>query len=150
AQHYEAIYKWSTGTFPGINAAVLYELSGNSARACELAAHVARESSEAKSTSTEDAYQLAADRAAASLLLGDLDNARKAIEHAAASAGNAMAIASTRRQLIQICDYKGIDHSIVSALRNQTVVHYTGHLIAPRGIPGRFPAEAEPQVAERI
>jgi class 3 adenylate cyclase len=150
AQHYETIYNRSTGTFPGINAAVLYELSGNSARACELAAHVARESSEANPKSKEDAYQLAADRAAATLLLGDLDDAQTAIEHAAALAGNAMAIASTRKQLIQICDYKGIDRTIVSALRNRTVIHYTGHMIAPEGTPGRFPAQAEALVAERI
>jgi class 3 adenylate cyclase len=150
AQHYEAVYKRGTGTFPGVNAAVLYELSGDSARACELAAHVARESSEANPKSKEDAYQLAADRAAASLLLGDLDGAQTAIEHAATLAGNAMAIASTRKQLIQICDYKGIDHAIVSALRNRTVIHYTGHMIAPKGIRGRFPAQAEAQVAERI
>lgn len=150
AQHYETIYKLSTGAFPGINAAVLYELSGNSARACELAARVTKESSEANPQSQEDAYQLAADRAAASLLLGDLDGAQAAIEYAATLAGNAMAIASTRKQLIQICDYKGIDRAIVSALRNRTVIHYTGHMIAPNGIPGRFPAQAEAQVAERI
>jgi class 3 adenylate cyclase len=150
AQHYEAVYKQSTGTFPGINAAVLHELSGNSARACELAAHVARESSEVNPKSEEDAYQLAADRAAANLLLGDLDEAQTAIENAAALAGNAMAIASTRKQLIQICNYKGIDQAIVSGLRNRTVIHYTGHMISPEGIPGRFPAQAEAQVADRI
>lgn len=150
ARHYEAIYKRSRSTFPGVNAAVLYELSGNSARAGELATLVARESSKANAKSKEDAYQLAADRAAANLLLGDLDDAQTAIEHAAALAGSAVAIASTRKQLIQICDYKGIDHAIVSALKNRTVIHYTGHMIAPEGTPGRFPAQAEAQVADRI
>jgi hypothetical protein len=29
-------------------------------------------------------------------------------------------------------------------------MHYTGHMIAPEGTPGRFPAQAEAQVAERI
>jgi hypothetical protein len=108
AQHYEAVYKRSTGTFPGINAAVLHELSGNSERACELALDVATESSKANPRSKEDAYQLSADRAAPNLLLGDLDQACTAIDNAAALAGNAMAIASTRKQLLQICDYKGI------------------------------------------
>jgi class 3 adenylate cyclase len=150
AQHYEAVYKRSTGTFPGINAAVLHELSGNSARASELAAHVARESSEVNPKSEEDAYQLAADRAAANLLLGDLDEAQTAIEDAAALAGNAMAIASTRKQLLQICNYKGLDQAIVSLLRNRNVIHYTGHMITPEGLPGRFPAQAEAQVADRI
>jgi adenylate cyclase len=150
AQHYEAVYQRSTGTFPGINAAVLHELSGDSAHACELAAHVARETSKTNPNSQEDAYQLAADRAAANLLLGDLDRARTAIEDAAALAGNAMAIASTRKQLTQICDYKGIDRAIVSGLKNRNVIHYTGHMIVPEGMPGRFPALAEAHVADRI
>ncbi len=150
AQHYETIYRRNTSPFPGINAAVLHELSGNSVQARELAAHVAAESSKINPKSQEEAYQLAADRAAANLLLGDLDAARVCIEHAAALAGNVMAIASTRKQLIQICDRKGIDHAIVSALRNRTVIHYTGHMIAAEGMPGRFPARAEARVAERI
>jgi class 3 adenylate cyclase len=150
AQHYEAVYNRSTGTFPGINAAVLHELSGNSTRARELATQVARESAKLNPKCKEDAYQLAADRAAANLLLGDLDDAQAAIEDAAALAGNAMSIASTRKQLIQICDYKGVDHAIVSTLRNRTVIHYTGHMIAPEGTRGRFPAQAEAQVAGHI
>ena len=150
AKHYETIYQRSQSSFPGINAAVLHELSGNSARACELAAYVAAESSRANPKSDEEAYQLAADRAAANLLLGDLDVARVAIEHAAALAGSATAVASTRKQLLQICNHKGIDHAVVSALRNRTVIHYTGHMIAAEGMPGRFPANAEARIAERI
>jgi adenylate cyclase len=150
AQHYEVIYQRCASTFSGINAAVLHELSGNSARAGELAEHVAREAAKENPKSKEEAYQLAADRAAANLLLGDLDRARTAIVDAAALAGNAMSIASTRKQLIQICDHKGVDHAIVAALRNRTVIHYTGHMIAPVGMPGRFPAQAEAQVADRI
>jgi class 3 adenylate cyclase len=111
---------------------------------------VAGECSKANPKSNEEAYQLAADRAAASLLPGDLDDAQRAIEQAATLAASAVAIASTRKQLIQICDYKGIDHAIASALRNRTVVHYTGHMIAPEGAVGRFPALAETRVAERI
>jgi class 3 adenylate cyclase len=150
AQHYESIHRRTTNTFPGINAAVLHELSGDSTRAKEIAAHIVRECAKTNPQSNEDAYQLAADRAAASLLLSDLDGAQTAVEHAAALAVNAAAVASTRKQLIQICDQVGIDHAIISALRNRTVIHYTGHMIAPDGTPGRFPAEAEAQVAARI
>ena len=150
AQHYESIYMRTINTFPGINAAVLHELSGESARAREIAAHIVRECAKTNPQSNEDAYQLAADRAAASLLIGDLNGAQTAVEHAAALAVNAAAVASTRKQLIQICDHVGIDHAIISALRNRTVIHYTGHMIAPDGTPGRFPAEAEAQVARRI
>jgi adenylate cyclase len=150
AQHYESIYMRTINTFPGINAAVLHEMSGQSTRAKEIAAHVVRECAKTNPQSNEDAYQLAADRAAASLLLGDLNDAQIAVEHAAALAVNAAAVASTRKQLIQICDQVGIDHAIISALRNRTVIHYAGHMIAPDGTPGRFPAEAEAQVARRI
>lgn len=150
AQHYETVYRRSQSPFPGINAAVLHEFSGDSVRACELAAQVVTETSRANPKSDDEAYQLAADRAAANLLLGDLDGAQIAIEHAAALAGNVTAVASTRRQLMQICDHKGIDRAIASALRNRAVVHYTGHMIAPEGMPGRFPARAEARVAEHI
>jgi adenylate cyclase len=150
AQHYESIYMRTINPFPGINAAVLHELSGESARAKQIAAHIVRECARTNPQSNEEAYQLAADQAAASLLLGDLNDAQIAVERAAALSVNAAAIASTRKQLIQICDHMGIDHAIISALRNRTVIHYTGHMIAPDGAAGRFPAEAEAQVAERI
>lgn len=150
AEHYNSIYRRTAGTFLGINAAVLYELSGASVRAKEIAAHIVSECTKAKPQSEDEAYQLAADRAAASLLLDDLKDAQKAIEHAAALSTNAASIASTRKQLIQICDHKHIDRSIIAPLRNRTVIHYTGHMIAPEGAPGRFPAHAEARVAEQI
>ncbi len=150
ARHYEAVYRQTTSTFPGINAAVLHELSGDSGRAKEIADHVARQCEKTNPQSTEDEYQLEADRAAAHLLLGNLEGAQRAIEHAAALSTNATAIASTRKQLLQICDYRRVDYAIVSALKNRTVVHYTGHMVAPNGMPGRFPALAESTVAARI
>ena len=150
ADHYESIYLRTKGTFPGINAAVLNELAGNSPRAREIAAQIVKGCAQKRPQSQEDAYQLAADRAAASLLLDDLQDAQKAIEAAAALADSAAAIASTRKQLIQICDHKQIDRAIVSPLRNRSVIHYAGHMIASGGGPARFPAAAEARVAERI
>ena len=105
---------------------------------------------QAKPGSQEDAYQLAADRAAASLLLDDLPDARATIELAAKLATNAASIASTRKQLVLICDHKTINREIIAPLRNRNVIHYTGHMIAPEGALGRFPAQAEAQVAEKI
>ena len=150
AEHYESIYRRVETTFLGINAAVLHELSGASDRAKEIAARIVADCAKARPQSQEDTYQLAADRAAASLVLDDLVDARKAIEHAAALATNAASIASTRKQLIQICSHKGIGLDIVEPLRNRTVIHYTGHMIAPDGAGGRFPAFAEAHVAKRI
>lgn len=150
AQHYQCIYDKTASTFLGINAAVLYELSGQSARAKEIATWIVAECARSKPRSQEDAYQLAADRAAAALLIDDLPDAQRTIEQAAALAANATSIASTRKQLIQICDHKRIGREIIAPLRNRKVIHYTGHMIAPNGAPGRFPAEAEAQVAKAI
>ncbi len=150
AEHYESIYRRTASTFLGINAAVLHELSGDPARAKEIAAAIVGECAKAKPQSQDDAYQLAADRAAASLLLDDLDDTRAAIEDAATLSSSAAAIASTRKQLIQICNHKGLDKSIIAPLRNRVVIHYTGHIIAREGTAGRFPAQAEARVAADI
>jgi len=150
AAHYEAIYRRTASPFLGINAAVLNELSGDTARAEEIAAQIVAACAKSKPASQEDAYQLAADRAAASLLLDDLADARKAIEQAAALSTSAASVASTRKQLILICDHKHIDRDIIAPLRNRTVIHYSGHMIAPVGATGRFPAAAEARVAAKI
>jgi len=150
AEHYESIYRQLGTTFLGINAAVLHELSGASARAKEIAARIVADCAKSKPQSREDAYQVAADRAAAALLLDDLDDARKTIEDAASLSANAASITSTRKQLVQICDYKRIDREIIAALRNRSVIHYTGHMIASEGATGRFPAHAEARVASEI
>lgn len=150
AEHYESVYRRTASPFLGINAAVLNELSGASARAKDIAAQIVETCMKAKPQSPEDAYQLAADRAAASLLLDDMNDAQKAIEEAAALSTNAASIASTRKQLILICDHKGIDRGIMAPLRNRTVIHYTGHMIAAAGKQGRFPALAEAHVAAQI
>ncbi len=143
AAQYESGYRRTDSPFLGINAAVLNELSGDTARAKEVAAQIAQTCAKSNPQSQEDRYQLAADRAAASLLLDDLDDARKAIEQAAALSTSAASIASTRKQLILICDHKRLDRDIITPLRNRAVIHYTGHMIAPAGVTGRFPAGAE-------
>jgi hypothetical protein len=150
AEHYDSIYQRTKSTFLAINAAVLYELSGRSVRAKELAARIVAECRKIKPRSQEDAYQLLADRSAASLLLDDLSDAQRAIERTAAMSTNAASIASTRKQLVQICDHKQIGREILAPLRNRDVIHYTGHMIAADGARGRFPAEAEAQVAAAI
>jgi adenylate cyclase len=150
AEHYESVYRRTASPFLGINAAVLNELCGASPHAKDIAAQIVDACAKANPQSQEDAYQLAADRAAANLLLDDLTDAQKAIEQAAALSSNAASIASTRKQLILICDHKGIDRGIMAALRNRTVVHYTGHMIAAAGKQGRFPAQAEAHVSAQI
>jgi hypothetical protein len=150
AEHYKTLHSQIGGTFLGINAAVLYELSGDSAQAKQIASRILAECAEMEPENQEDAYQLAADQAAASLLIDDFSNARTMIERAAILATSASSIASTRKQLMQICDHKHIGADLVTALRNRTVIHYTGHMIAPFSATGRFPASAEARVANMI
>jgi len=150
ARRYQSIYDRTASSFLGINAAVLYELSGETARAKEIATRVVAKCKRSKPRSEEDCYQVAADRAAAALLLDDLPDAQRTIERAAALATNAASIASTRKQLIQICDHKHFDREVIAPLRNRNVIHYTGHMIARAGATGRFPAGAEAPVAKAI
>jgi adenylate cyclase len=150
AENYESVYRRTASTFLAINAAVLHELSGASERGREIAAEIMAECAKVEPKSQYEAYQLAADRAAASLLLDDLTEARKAIEQAGALADNAAAISSTRKQLMQICNHKKLDSEIIGPLRNPNVIHYTGHMIAPSGASGRFPAHAEARVSGEI
>jgi class 3 adenylate cyclase len=150
AAQYETIYRRTQGTFPGINAAVLHELTGNHNRAAEIAGYVIEQSTRASPETDEAAYHVAADKAAASLLLNKLTEAQAALLDAAGLAENASSIASTRKQLLQICKYKGIDESVLSPLKNRSVIHYTGHIISARGKRGRFRADAEAKVAQKI
>jgi len=125
ATRYEVIYRRTQGTFPGINAAVLYELSGDESRAKEIAARIVEQCERAAPGTAEGAFQVAADLAAANLLLNRLDAGEAAIADAAKLASNASSVASTRKQLLQVCEHKGIDSSIISKLRNRSIVHYT-------------------------
>ncbi len=150
AARYESICRRKESTFTAVNAAVLYELGGDHGRAEEIGTHIIQQCTQASTATDEAAYQLAADRAAAYLLLNNMSGAQAAIMEAVALASSASSIASTRKQLLQICGYKGIDDSILSPLRNRTVIHYTGHMISPEGKRGRFPADAEARVADQI
>jgi class 3 adenylate cyclase len=150
AAYYESIYQRTKGTFPAINAAVLYELSGDSARAEEIGSYIVERCKQASPRSDDAAYQLEADRATAYLLLNNVSAAQAAIMEAARLASKASSIASTRKQLQQICEHKGIDSSILSPLRNRTVIHYTGHMVSPEGRQSQVSAEAEARVSEQI
>jgi hypothetical protein len=60
------------------------------------------------------------------------------------------ALAATIRQLRLVIDSKGIDPSVLIALTPPRVLHYSGHMIARPGTPGRFPADQEQRVQEEI
>jgi hypothetical protein len=143
AASYESIYRRTRGTFPGINAAVLYELSGNESHAKDIATLIVKQCDRDAPRSTEDAYQLAADRAAANLILNELDAAQKAIDDASKLASNASSVATTRKQLLQVCDRKNINHTILAPLKNRSVIHYCQQPASRVGRLGELPANQE-------
>ena len=141
---YEAIYRRTGGFYPAINAATLSLVAGEPERARVLA----RATLDLLRASNESSYYADATEGEAHLLLGDEAAARGALARAAAGhSGDYGALATTRRQLRLICDLSGVGPELVDILAGPGVVHYCGHRISSNG---RFPAEAERDVAARI
>jgi tetratricopeptide (TPR) repeat protein len=143
---YEEIFGRTRGFYPAINAATLTMIAGDTSKARELGAQVLD-----LLRDDGDDYYAAATRAEAHLLLGRIDDARDALDRAAALRGDDEgAVSTTRRQLRLVCDTTGIGRDILAPLAGPTVVHYCGHLVSAADRGGRFPAAAEPMVARRI
>jgi class 3 adenylate cyclase len=150
AELYLAAYETWRGYFPAINAATLSLLAGDASRAEALAREVVS-LLDASPPSDEEVYYHAATRAEAELILGRDDEAGRAIERAAQSAGrNALGVSRTRRQLRLLCRARGRDAALLEPLQPPAVLAYCGHMIAAPGAAGRFPAEQEREVARAI
>ena len=146
AELYNAIFARTRGYYPAINAATLWLIAGEPARARRLAASVL----DVLQTTGDRSYWAAATDAEARLLQGEVGLARQALERAATlHAGDYAALATTRRQLRMICEVEGIDPEILLPLSGPAVVHYCGHRIAVGERP-RFTVDAETAVAGRI
>lgn len=151
ADAYQAIYERPRGYYPGINAATMRLLADCPGEAAELARQVLASCNAAERREGSENYYLAATRAEAYLLLGDLPASGDALQRAAAvHGGDYAAVAATRRQLRLICDVKGIGPDMLAPLESPTVLHYVGHMIAAPGEAGRFAADSEPRVSENI
>ena len=146
AELYGAIFARTGGYYPAINAATMWLIGGDPARARRLADIVV----DVLATSDERSYWAAASEAEAQLLRGEETTAARALERAASlHERDYAALATTRRQLRLICDAQGIDPNILATLAGPGVVHFCGHRIGgPQ--PARFPAAAELAVAARI
>ena len=148
---YEAIYRDVGDSYPAINAASLFLLAGQRERAEALAREVLARLDQATPGDGEAAYWHWATRAEALLVAGDAAGAAQTLPMArAANPGDLAMLASTAHQLQVICLARGIDPGWLDALRPGCIVYYTGHRISPPGVPGRFPASAEHQVAAEI
>ncbi|HZE04316.1 MAG TPA: adenylate/guanylate cyclase domain-containing protein [Solirubrobacteraceae bacterium] len=146
AELYNAIFARTGGYYPAINAATLWLIAGDPARARRLAASVL----DILRTSGDRSYWAAATEAEARLLRREPGLAARALQRAATShESDYAALATTRRQLRMICEVDGIDPAILAALSGPGVVHYCGHRIGV-GEPPRFAAEAEAAVARRV
>jgi hypothetical protein len=147
AELYAAVFARTGGYYPAINAATLRLVSGDAARARELAATVLG----IVAASGDESYYAAATEGEAHLLRGDEAGARRALERAAARhGGDYGALATTRRQLRMVCELSGLDPRLLGVLAGPAVVHFCGHRIANEHERGRFPSEAEAAVAARI
>ena len=144
---YQGLYDRDGGYYPAINAATLSLVGGEPERARDTARAVLG----ILRTGEDESYYAAATEAEAHLLLGDVDAAAGALRRAAAShGGDYGALSTTRRQLRLVCDLAGVDPELLGILAGPRVAHFCGHRIAHEPHSGRFSAEAEVVVAERI
>ena len=149
ADQYEAIYRRSGGYYPGINVATLRLLAGQAKAGEEVAREVLALCQPAGGTAEDDYYR-AASAAEAALVLGDATSAQQALQRAVGFAGDLAARSATRRQLRLICAARALSDEVLAPLAPPAVIHYTGHMIAPPGRPGRFRADQEAQIAAAI
>jgi class 3 adenylate cyclase len=143
--------------YPGVNAATLYLLAGNAAAATAIAREVLQQL--AAWPPERKSYYEVASELEAQLILGELDGARASASAVRArirdsAQADYRGLSSTVRQLRLIIDWKGLGEEWQAALAPPRVVHFLGHIIAPPGRPGRFPAmqarEVKEAIAERL
>ncbi|HEY0519757.1 MAG TPA: tetratricopeptide repeat-containing protein [Ilumatobacteraceae bacterium] len=154
AADYEAVYRRFGRPYACVNAATLWQVSGDAGRAKELAGQaldLARADA-LGATSDIDRYWAAATEAEAALVVGDVAAATASLARAGSfAADNYAARATTRKQLIVLMDAMGLgEEDLLLPIANPEVVHYCGHLIAPSQTPARFLADDEDRVRGEI
>lgn len=151
ASLYQRIYERTGDPYPAINASTLWMLSGDATEAHRIARDVIEISRSRTPKNLDEEYWHQATLAEAALVLDDVDLASISLAAASAVKGQrADAVASTCKQLTLICEAKGIDAAWLDLLKRQSVAVFTGHMISPPDLPGRFPAGLETEVADQI
>jgi len=133
AEQYRRVAARGGGYFPVINAGTMSLVAGltNDARA------LAFEALELITSSGATSYYSVATRAEAHLLLGDLEEAKLALEEAAGLVDDDYgAVSTTRRQLRAICDTTGDNPDWLSVLAGPVIAHYCGHIVFSMDGPG--------------
>lgn len=155
AEHARSAYldAWRLGRdpYPGVNAATLSMLLGDTEAARSLAADVVAAASRVPDTGGSPGW-VDATLGEAKLLQGDLDGAKQSYAAAKrAAAGNAGMIASMRRQLALLAQVLPTANEVLAELPAPSVLAFTGHMIdAPGRANPRFPASLVPQVAQAL
>jgi class 3 adenylate cyclase len=156
AKGYEAVYQqylqagFADAYYPGICCANLRLLGGDTDAAIELARTLLRQLAEWKEP--KGYYELATELEA-QLIVGDLEKAWKVANLLRADitkSPNFRDIARTIQQLHLVADAKGISVDTSGSLALPRVIHFLGHIISAPGGRGRFPAELEDEVRQRI
>ena len=151
ADLYQAVADQYGGFYTCINAATLRLLGGDLVGSRKLAAHALHLVTAARESEPIDDYWRDATEAEAELLLGEVEEARRALSRAVAVAGDDFAaLAVTRRQLGLVCSATSTDLSILDDLRPPMIIHYCGHRIDPKGTTSRFPAELEAHIDREV
>lgn len=151
AEAYEEAFLRSGNYFPGVNAATLFMLAGDTARSATMAEATAEDCDRQHPTDPQEVYYLEATRAELALLRDDTAAAAAALQRAVPDGfADWGAMATTRRQLLEICQHRGLSTDALKPLKMPRIVHYLGHMIAPPGRPGRFPADQEAAIAKKI
>jgi tetratricopeptide (TPR) repeat protein len=128
AEAYEEAGALRPASYPLINAATLYFLAGDTAKAADLARRTLR-LIESDADEPETPYYRAATQAEAFLLLNAEPEARTALVEAIALAPRAWEDhASTLRQFALILDTQGGDSSWLDILRPPRSLHFGGHM----------------------
>ncbi|HEY0522338.1 MAG TPA: adenylate/guanylate cyclase domain-containing protein [Stellaceae bacterium] len=159
ADLYEAIHRDEIDAdnpeayYPAVNAATLRLLTGRRAAAARLA-RAALDRLNAIPADRHGYYEHVS-AVEAHLVLDEPEPAREVLAAARASKNwtteaDFRALASTLRQLRLVIDENNLDSTLLEAIELPRVIHYVGHIISPPGKSGRFPADQEVAVRERI
>ena len=151
ASCYEMVFLATGGYYPAINAASMWLFAGDRERSAKLAEEVLQICRKHGDQQVDEIYWLRATQAEALLLLEDLHGAEEQLKIIVSLQQLHLSdLVSTRTQLQRISRFLGLYPTFIDLLKLPGVIHYTGHMITPRGEKGRFAAESEARVAGEI
>lgn len=151
ASGYGAAFERFRSPYMAANAATMWLVAGEHARAEQAASLALDVLAESEPTHPQERYWALVTEAEAALVLGDASRAAEALRRAGRSSGAVPASrATTLRQLRLVCELEDVDSGLLAAIANPTVVHFCGHRVAARGEGSRLLAEDEPRVRAEL